>query len=64
MIIFPLLVSMILSPYYPDPGYPDPNDLTPTYIVNGDGSRMQCTPGGLSCWPYTVGLPTYAPQGG
>ena len=42
---------------------PDTNPATtpplpplPTYIVNGDGSRMDCTPNYQYCWPEHMGL--------
>ena len=41
---------------------PDPNpytDLLPTYVTNGDGTRMQCSPTANYCWPDNTGLPSY-----
>ena len=54
--------SLILGPYYgpdPTPGFQDPNNLSPTYITNGDGTRIQCTPTANACWTDTSGLPSY-----
>ena len=47
-----LIATLIaLSPQSPDPGLPTPPPQLPTQIVNGDGTRMNCTPGYTQCWP-------------
>jgi hypothetical protein len=38
---------------------PPPVPPMPMWVTNPDGTRMQCTPGGYSCWPDTSGLPSY-----
>lgn len=43
----------------PDPGIPFGPNQMPNYVVNGDGTRISCVPGGYSCWPDTSGLPSY-----
>lgn len=59
-----LLTLLALSPLnpYPDPPYPTPS-LIPNYTTNGDGTRMQCTPGLTQCWTDTTGLPSYLAGG-
>jgi hypothetical protein len=57
MITLLLSTLIALSPS-PEPTPPGPV-LPPSMVVNGDGTRMQCTPGGYSCWPDTSGLPFY-----
>ena len=57
-----LLAAVVpLSPAQPEPTPPGGGytDLLPTYIVSGDGTRMQCTPTYNYCWPDTSGRPTY-----
>jgi hypothetical protein len=49
--------AFVLAPAEPNPEPSFP--LPPTYITQGDGSRMQCTPNGYSCWPDSSGLPPY-----
>ena len=39
---------MMLPPI--DPGLPTPPPPLPTYIVQGDGSRVTCTPNYEQCW--------------
>ena len=56
-----LAITFLLSPTFtpdPPPYYSRPV-LIPTYVTNGDGTRMQCTPGAIYCWPDTTGLPSY-----
>lgn len=51
-----LLAVLVLAPSpSPDPAVPD----YPTYITQGDGTRVTCTPSGSYCWQYTEGLPSY-----
>lgn len=55
MVTLMLLGHLLLTPTpYPDPPAPP----YPTYIVNGDGTRMACAPGGYACWPDDTGLPS------
>jgi hypothetical protein len=55
-----LALTILLGPTFtPDPPpYPQPV-LIPTYVTNGDGTRMSCTPGTTYCWQDTTGLPSY-----
>lgn len=53
-----------LSPFSPNPDpniptVPNPGVLLPNYTINGDGTRMQCTPNLNQCWRDTTGLPSY-----
>lgn len=51
---FLLTVVLLLGPSNtPDPGLPTIPPPLPTQIVNGDGSRMNCTPTYSYCWPAT-----------
>lgn len=56
-----LAVGIALSPPMdPDPDYDyGQNSSYPTYIINGDGTRVACAPGGYSCWEDSSGLPSY-----
>lgn len=52
--LFALLIALApgddaIAP--PTPVLPPP---LPTYIVNGDGGRMNCTPGYEYCWPQSA----------
>ena len=53
-----LAATVWLSPA-PDPNPYGDTDLLPTYVTNGDGSRMQCSPTANYCWPDNTGLPSY-----
>lgn len=46
-------------PIQPDPSPNYGDILLPSYVVNGDGTRMQCSPTANYCWPDTSGLPSY-----
>ncbi|QDH91862.1 hypothetical protein SEA_PHRAPPUCCINO_187 [Mycobacterium phage Phrappuccino] len=46
-----LAVLIALSPDNTAPPTPEIPPPLPTYIVNGDGSRMNCTPTYSYCWP-------------
>lgn len=50
--MIPLLVAALitLAPQ-DDSGLPTPPPSLPTQVVNGDGTRMSCTPDGTFCWP-------------
>lgn len=51
---------MMLAPLpLDDPPAPPTVPPMPMWVTNPDGTRMQCTPGGYSCWPDTSGLPSY-----
>jgi len=45
----------------PDPDLPYGSgvNLTPSYTVQGDGTRLQCSPTANTCWRDTTGLPSY-----
>lgn len=50
-----------LAPSYPDPPAPTPTpgyiQMIPNYLVQGDGTRVVCTPTASYCWPSNDGLP-------
>jgi hypothetical protein len=50
-----LAVIIMLSPGNTAPSTPEIPPPLPTYVTNGDGSRMNCTPNYQSCWPDTTG---------
>lgn len=64
MITLMLTTVFAMTPAYPDPDPTPPpayGDILqlPTYMVNADGSRMQCSPAADYCWPDSSGLPSY-----
>lgn len=44
-----LVAAWLLGPT-PDPGLPTPPPALPTYVVQGDGTRLDCTPNYTYCW--------------
>lgn len=49
MIILITAAWVLLPPI--DPGTPTPPPPLPTQVVNGDGTRLNCTPNYTYCWP-------------
>lgn len=50
-----MITSMIVAAWVgfqpsPGPGLPTPPPPLPTYVVDGDGTRHNCTPQYQQCW--------------
>lgn len=49
------MITMIVAAWLvvtppPDPGLPTTPPALPTYVVRGDGTRIDCTPNYTQCW--------------
>ncbi len=49
-----ILVSLAILMMAPqdDSGLPTPPPQLPQQVVNGNGTRMDCTPNYTQCWPH------------
>lgn len=48
--IAPLLIAWWALLPNIDPGLPTPPPPLPTYVIDGNGERLDCTPNYQTCW--------------